>query len=412
MKKILFVMFMTLALVLTACGGDTPPVDDQAAGPAPTATAANGEPIPPRPEIQMTVLGETYDGLPGAYCWLQAANDIRCEPDPLDMQPDTEVEVTSEEIVTFTVASEAGTPAALYAVLLDDTDTAGDPVQVDFGAVDTGEYAIDLEPGTHRISIVAEFPQVEGDNSFVSSIFAVTLPEAVAEVPTATTPPTKEPDPTEAPTEIEEEEPTATEKPDPSSETEAEATEEPTADTAAVMEPTEEPTDAPTATPTTEPTEVPPTATPEPTAMPTQAPTAVPTVPPTPTLVPTEESGAPQVVVINGGRTFLPSGIAYCYREENGTEVCMDIPASAQSERVLVNNGDTIRLDAADGGPDSMTLILANSDQSEVFSEETLPGNSVSLYSISGEPGNYILQVDTVWPNATATYYFRLQIVG
>ncbi len=406
MKKLLLLTILSgTMLALAACGGSGPPAAE-----APTATPeAAQEAIPTRPDIRAIVLGEEYAGLPGAYCWLQAPNDVRCEPDPLDMQPDTTITVEAGDTVTFAVEGEEGMqPSALRAVLLDDTDDTGRPVEIDFGATDSADYEVDLEPGMHRVSVVAEFAGSGGDNNFVSSIFAIEVPMTVAEAteaPTATTaPPTSRPEETEAAAEE------TTVKP-PAEATE-EATEEQPVATATPEIPTA--TEAPSETPIPSPTTAPPTAVPSPTI-------AAPTLPPpSPTQAEPPSGGgeavenAPAVVLINGGRAFQPSGMRYCYRDTSGSEVCVDSPASPESERILLNSGDTIRLDAEAGGPLTMTVILASSDLAQEYQRTELAGSStaVSLHTISAAAGNYVLVVETTWPDSTATYYFRLQVVG
>jgi hypothetical protein len=379
MKKLHLFLLIGLVLALAACGGNAEPTTDQEAAGAPTNTTEPVQ-IPARPVIHLTAQDRTYNGLQGAYCWLQAANDIRCEPDPLNMAPADSVPVESGETLTFTVDGETGSPAAFYATLLDDKNTEGNPIVVDFGSSTSADYVVALEPGTHRLSVVAEYPEVGGDNTFVTTIFAVTVPEAVVEVPTET--PTQVPEATEAPTE------------------------EP------VIEPTKAPIVAATAT-------LAPTVTPPPPVLPTTAPqgtlpTALPTAAP-PTALPVEaggEAAPPAVVVINGGQTFLPAGTEYCYSAAGVGETCAETPVSPESEYILVNNGDTLRIDAADGGPETMIISLHSNDLTTEFQRVTIPGNAVSLHTISGTPGNYVLQIEAVWPGGEATYYFRLQIVG
>ncbi len=395
MKRSLVVILSAVVISLAACGGEAGP----AAQPSAQTPATTAGPIPARPIIRMSALGEEHDGLLGAYCWLQAANDIRCEPDPLDLQPDTTVAVERGDVLTFTIQSDSGLPGSFYATLLDDRDADGDPVVVDFGATASADYTIALDPGVHRFSVVAEYPDVGGDNSFVTTIFAIEVPTAVAAVPTprptATTPPTAAPGVTVTATEVLAPSPKA-------------PTEVPTTIPTPVL-PTEAPTEVPTEVPTQMPaTEPPPTA-----ALPTPItvpPSAVPTSAPAPGV--DFAQNPPAMVVVNGGRRFLPSGTQYCYRDASGREVCVDAPASPESERILVASGDTIRLDAEGTGPFSMTITLSSSDRSQEFQRVELPGSNISLYTIVGNPGNYVLVIDTVWPEGTATYYFRLQIVG
>lgn len=407
MNKTLLLIICAAAILMTACGGDTQPATQATAVPTSAAAAASpAGPVPVRPVILMNVLGEAYDGLLGAYCWLQAANDIRCEPDPLDMMPDNTVPVLSGDVLSFAIQGDAGPPSAFYATLIDDRDADGDPVMIDFDSPDDATYTVDLDPGTHRLNVVAEYEEVGGDNTFVTTIFSIDVATSVAAVPTprpsatgrpTTAPTTDETKPTDAPAQI-----TTAATEAMTEEIEA-TTEVAVTDMATRVAPTSLPTTMPTIQPTSVPT-----------TLPAQSPPPSPIPPATTAPASGGELAAspPEVLVINGGRQFLPSATRFCYRDAGGREVCVDAPASADSERVLVGNNSTIRIDSAGDGPLSMVFILGSSDQSEEFQRVEMPGSNVALFTISGEPGNYTLTIDTVWPEGTATYYFRLQIVG
>ncbi len=396
MKKALLSILIGVMFILAACDGPAP----AATPPSAETPTASEEPVPGRPAIRLSAMGEVYEGLPGAYCWLQAPNDIRCEPDPLVMEPEQTIQVAPGDTITLMVDSEVGPPAEFYATFLDDEDPDGDPIVQDFGSTTMAEYTVNLDPGVHRIDVVAEFPEVEGENSFVTTIFALEVPAGVAVQitprPTATTLP-----PTPAPAETEE----------PKPETPAPLVETPTM-TLQVLTPE-------IATQAASPSPTPPLAEPSNTPAPA-APTAT-SAPPTP--IPTPgvmvEAGElaaapPEVIVINGGRRFMPTGLQYCYREAEGGEVCVDQPISPEGERILLNSGDTLRIDAAQGGPPAMAVTLRSTDLSQEYQRTELTGNAtaISLHTITGAPGNYTLVVEADWPQGTATYYFRLQIMG
>lgn len=382
------------------------------------------ESVPPRPVITMHDAEDTvYEGLPGAFCWLQARNDIRCEPGPLDLEPETFEAVTQGDVLTFVIASESGTPRAFSATLLDDFDADGDPLLVEFDPAEEAEYTVDLDPGEHRISLLAEYDlaEVPGDNSFVTYVFGLDVSAGDSEVtprPSATPPPTE--DKPEATVEATDELPTMSDDELAQTATainefligtEVPATEE------ATEVVTEEATEAPTATPTTAPSDTP---QPPPTA--TTPPTATSSLPPSPTAIPpspttgfsggpSPTSMAPEVVVVNGLDTFGPSGVEYCHLE-GGEQVCEAEPATAESRRILVSSGDTLRIDFAEGGPITARIGLYNNNATvELSGGDTLNNPTVTLYVVTGQPGNYILQVQAAWTSDTsAIYFFRLQI--
>ncbi len=437
MKKALYLFLIGAALMLAACGGGASPAPTEetpASGAAIPTTAAA---VPARPVIRLSADGALHEGLPGAYCWLQAPNDIRCEPDPLDPQPETAVPVQTGQTITFAVESEAGPPAAFYATFLDDLDADGDPLLVDFGGTSSADYTVNLAAGTHRVSVVAEFPDVSGDNSFVSNIFALDVAAGVAANltprPTATTaPPLAATEEIALPTTAVTEEPTkditATEElPDAAADLAATATaiaagvqevaatdEVPdlAATATAILTGATETADANALQATSAAaTQVAAAEVP----LPTQPPTTAPVLPgPTATLPLSVDLSEwpPSVLVVNGGRQFRPAGLHYCYNAADGQEICVDQPVSPSAEHIQINSGDTIRIDAAGVGPLSLSVILASTDLSQQFQRTDLPGSPISLQTFSGSPGNYVLAVETTWPQGRATYYFRLQIVG
>ncbi len=361
MKRTLsLILSVFLIVLITACTGDstTPSPEPQAAAPGNQETV-----IPAKPVIRLSITGEACDGLAGAFCWLQAANDIRCEPDPAELLPSDPITIEQGETVTITVASELGAPDALHATLLDDPDANNVPIVITFEPSESVDYTVDLGAGQHRLNMVAEYKTLESDTSFVSTVFALEIPAAVVvKIEPTAVPPTAEP-----------------------------TVAEPTATIAA--EPTEAPTEVP---PQVEPTEIPATAVP---------PTAV----PQPTTKPAEGPLPPTIVVVNGSSQFLPSGTEYCVTQ-NGAETCAEIPGSARSMRILVKNGDTVRIDAQEAVPATLRIALKSNDLSQEFDSVELPGNAMALHTINGAAGSYVLVISAEWPEGTAIYYFRVQI--
>ncbi len=377
MKKTVSVILLSALLVMVACTTAPPPAE-QTAG-----TGATLAPVPARPAIRLST-GETVtDGLAGAYCWLQAANDIRCEPDPLDTQPEDVLSVSQGDIVTFTIDSELGPPAHLYIRLLDDLDAGGAPTEIELPAPPPAslDYQVDLEPGAHRLALVAEYPILEGEMGFVSSIFALDVAGAVAAAPTETA----IIEPTEPPTQLPAlEKPTATPEPSPTEPP------EPTATTPVEVQPTA--------------TALPPTAEPA---------TATPTLPPTPLPpTPAPQVAAPEVVIVRGRTVLQPYSVSFCTISQDGARSCSDFSTAGEGASMEVTSGDTLRIDSAAGGPLSMTFTLLNSARTRELGRLQIPGNPIALYDVVAAPGSYILRVETEWPGATATYEFRLDVTG
>lgn len=384
MKRVSLLVLLSAVLVLTACTAET-----GAPGQAPLGDdAENMAAVPGRPTIQMTVGDTVYDGLASAFCWFQAANDIKCEPGPLNPEPSEVISVNPGDMVTFAVGSETDIPTRLTVTLLDDIGMSGDPQVIELENALAADFTINLDTGPHRLSVVAEFSATESDINFVTSVFAVEVAAALAMEPT-TEPATDQPAATDLPTE----EPTEA------------PTEEPTAAATATSLPTEVPaTDAPTALPPTAvPTTVPPTRAPS--ATPAPRPTSTPTSAP----VQAPALSAPQVVIVKGDDRYTPSSVEVC---SSAGEDCTTISNAESAPAVSLLQGDTVRVDSADGGPASMIFTVTSLSGTQVLDRVDIPGNPVALYTATTAPGSYLLKLETVWPSTSVTYYFRLEITG
>ncbi len=393
MKRVSMLFLLSAILVLAACTGE--PGQGLRQG----SDAPAGE-IPGRPTIQMNADSTAYDGLAGAYCWFQTANDIQCEPGPPDLAPEDVASVMPGDVLTFTVGGDSA-PSRVTATLLDTLDDAGQPVEINLGSETAADYEVDLDAGLQRISVVAEFNATESDTNFITTIFAVDVGAALAL------------EPTEMPTGVP---PAASDTPP--------ATAIPTEEQAAVEEPTEVPatTLPPTLPPTTAPTTVP-TDTP-PTLRPTLPPTAVPPTAPPPTAIPPSPVPSPaapaaaesyladivpEVVIVKGDNRYEPAGVEFCVAD---SEDCQTLTGRAPDAQITLAQGDTVRIDLAEGGPTRMAFLLTDTAQTRVLDEIALRGNTVGLYTVTAGPGTYLLLIRTEWPDALATYYFRLQITG
>lgn len=399
MNRVSILVLLSAILVLAACTGEP------GQGLLDSSDTQLGE-VPGRPTIQMNADDAAYEGLEGASCWFQAVNDIRCEPGPLDPAPEDVASVMPGDILTFTVGGESA-PSRVTATLLDNLDEGGQPAVIMLGSEMAADYEVALEAGLHRISVVAEFSATETDTNFVTTIFAVNVGAALALEPTET--PTEVPSaptdtpavtdiPTEVPTEVAEPTQEPTDLP-------------PTEEQAAALPPTDIPTVEPTAVPPTLPPTQPPTVVPpSPVPSPTRAaPTAVP-----PTAAPAAADSSlagnvPEVVVVKGDNRYEPVGVEFCVAD---SEDCQTLTGSAPDAQITLAQGDTVRIDLAEGGPARMAFLLTDTAQTRVLDEIALRGNTVGLYTVTVDPGTYLLLIRAEWPAAVATYYFRLQITG
>ncbi|GAB4572094.1 MAG: hypothetical protein Kow0077_10570 [Anaerolineae bacterium] len=365
-QKPVTILLVVMTLLVAACTGT--PTE------SPQDSAAQA--IPARPQIQMNVGGALYDGLEGAFCWFQAVNDIECDPGPADPQPAVVVSVAPGETLTFTIGGESGPPSRLTATLLDDQDATGNPTVQVLDSDLTADFTVDLPPGQHRISVVAEYEGTPTDRNFVTSIFALDVGEAVAVALTPTV---------AAATPV----PEATEELLPPTEV-----------------PTEEPTEAPTVAPTTEPPTEAPTL--PPTEASTEEPSNTPvpaTVMPAPTSPPPGE--LPAVVLVKGDTVVQPASIEYC---ASGAPACDSMPGMGTEQTLVLPAGETIRIDSQEPGPQAITIVLTNPDGSQELDRLSIGGRLIALYTFGAPAGDYRLHVRTTWPQGDITYSYQVQI--
>jgi len=438
---------LTLAgflLVFMISGGRTHAQDgSQATAPAITNLPAS------QPVIQGTVSGaqEKSAGAAGSYCWPQTdASKPECDviDDPAPTAP---IVVNNNDGILFTLDPAVPGPASLKGILLDDK-TADDGVsQVDLSATG-GIFTVEsLNPGPHRLQITAVYPgDVEGNQPFVTYLFTLSVggvtpnatieatpvdavlptveqPTDVVATPVVVEPTVEQPtdvvatpvvvEPTvEAPTAVEPTiEPTVAEP----TATQAQPTiEQPTTDTQVVVPPTVAPTIAPTV--------VPPTAE-QPTAQSVNiAPTAAQLVVATPAPATTSSSGGTNVTVptinvppaslIVNARTFDPIAYNTCVKGDLGGTVCINRPTNTTIQKVFAAAGDVAQITFGGPRPTSITVMQLSADGTKTIGTQSLQGDNLVLYTLPAANGNFILDIQIVYPEGKVDYFFRLAIGG
>jgi hypothetical protein len=353
------------------------------------------------------------------------------------------ITVPAGEPVHFVIDGTA--PQNVTATLLD-----GPGGMQTLGSTTDVAYTVPQENGRYRVQVNVEYADVEGSPSYVSYVFGLDVGtgtavaaamtaevETVTEVPEITptiepsaTPtsepsatPTKEPSPTLEPTattgskptlppltvevtlETEEAElmPAVTQEVEtPLATAEIEATEAVipvVTPTVFVPQPAVTNTSEPQAPTESFPTPLPTTVTETPNGTPTQALVIAP-------------SEVPSMSLFFAGRTYEPIGYRFCQRSASGESLCLELPTeNASARRISFQRGAATQLRIGGDRPTEVRIEYLSDEGQPTGQPEIKRGDNIILFSITAEPGTYILATRVVWADYESTYFFRISVV-
>ena len=161
-----------------------------------------------------------------------------------------------------------------------------------------------------------------------------------------------------------------------------------------------------------------------PLAAPTPEPTAVPTatpVPPEPTSTPpapepvtTYPSGAPILTLAYAGRAYEPLGYQLCQPDSEGalTDCIQEPTGTAVQRRLSLMRGAAAQLLIAGDRPVDVRIEYLTDTGIQTGQPEQRLGDNIILFTVTPEPGPYIMSVRVLWDDMQVTYYFRVAITG
>jgi len=421
-----------------------------AQGTAPAAPAATqaaqapGNPPATKPVVNGSLNGAPVQGLAASSCWPPSDPSAALCDLNQDPQPTTPINVNEGDNLVFTVDPASPPPSALIGTLLDDKDADGqkrpsiDLMKIGGIFVVTG---LNATITNHRLVVTASYPpDSQGDQLYVDYAFLLVTspsgpataaaggPSGGATVAPSDTPPALLPATVAAtqalagPTqEVAVASPTL----------EIAATQVELATQPVVVTATPSGLSPETAVPTTPvATLVPPvlpSATPLP--LPTLAqptaeqlnPTPIPALPQGGSTGPTTGQGnvqlipgvsVPATVLIVEGRAFDAIAVNSCVQGTQGETVCVNHPTDTTSIAAFGVAGDVAQINFKGPRPTAVTVTLFSSDGTTVINKQTLQADNLVLYSLPSAAGDFVLNVDIVYPGGSATYYFRLNLTS
>jgi hypothetical protein len=145
------------------------------------------------------------------------------------------------------------------------------------------------------------------------------------------------------------------------------------------------------------------------TAAPTAQPTAAPTIA-APLSTPAPRA-VPSLVLTVAGRTYSAAGYQYCQRAPSGERVCIELPVeSGETGRISLLRGSAAQIGIAGTRPSEVTIQYLSDTGLPTGLPETRTGDNTLLFTITPEPGSYILAIHVTWAEEDGTYYFRVAV--
>jgi hypothetical protein len=144
------------------------------------------------------------------------------------------------------------------------------------------------------------------------------------------------------------------------------------------------------------------------TAAPAEQPTIAPTIVPPSTPVPSE---VPSLALTVAGKTYASAGYQYCQRTPSGERVCIELPVeSGETGRIGLLRGSAAQINIGGARPTEVTIQYLSDTGQPTGQPETRPGDNMILFTVTPEPGSYILAIHVTWGEVDGTYYFRVTV--
>jgi hypothetical protein len=142
----------------------------------------------------------------------------------------------------------------------------------------------------------------------------------------------------------------------------------------------------------------------------TPVPPATVTPIPTPGQTSTPMMELPPLTLNVAGRDFSPAGYQFCERVEGGERVCVERPYEGTTGRVSMLRGSDVQIQMSGPRPNEVQIEYRSANGLPTGQPEVRPGDTRLLLTITPEPGSYIMQIQVMWDENDATYFFRVTI--
>ena len=116
------------------------------------------------------------------------------------------------------------------------------------------------------------------------------------------------------------------------------------------------------------------------------------------------------VVSIVAGRTYDPIAVNICVKGSQDETVCVSRPTKTTIQRILAVPGSVAQFNFQGPRPTAITVTQYSSDGSTLIGKQTLLPDNLVLYTLPGNTGTFVLNVEITYPDGKANYYFRFNI--
>jgi hypothetical protein len=133
------------------------------------------------------------------------------------------------------------------------------------------------------------------------------------------------------------------------------------------------------------------------------------TVPPatTPTLIQARRRSS----CVSPGRDYMPLGYQICQQAATGERECVEQPADNPSPgRISLQRGAAAQITIDGPRPNEVRIEYLSDTGIPTGQPETQPGDTTILFTVTPEPGTYILSIRVTWATQEVTYFFRVAV--
>ena len=144
--------------------------------------------------------------------------------------------------------------------------------------------------------------------------------------------------------------------------------------------------------------------------------TAAPEVEPPPAEAAAAEGGPtlnelPALTLVYGGRVYRPVGFQLCEVAASGESLCVEQPVTGVTQdRLGLLRGTDGELISSGEQPQEVRIEYLTDSGIATGQPETRRGDNRTLFTITPEPGDYIMSIRLTWAARNATYFFRITV--
>jgi hypothetical protein len=120
----------------------------------------------------------------------------------------------------------------------------------------------------------------------------------------------------------------------------------------------------------------------------------------------------PALTLVYGGRVYRPVGYQLCATAADGGEDrCVEQPVTGVTqERLRLLRGTDAQLKSSGERPQEVRIEYLTDSGIATGQPETRRGDNTTLFTITPEPGDYIMSIKLTWATRNASYFFRITV--